>query len=174
MKRFLAILLLALALPAGAQAPPPGLVFAGKPAFTEQQKAALTQLWALFPPRARTARLYVTQVPASAWRYGQWRGWTDESGNIYLKEAEWLGVRGLGLHELGHAYHYIFLTPAEWAEWEAFWAKHSGECGTKYVRVAKNANEGLSELLVCILKPGLPGYSSPSPAALAEGRRLLH
>lgn len=175
MRKVLLVLLLVLALPAQAQAPSGGLVFLdAKAPFTTQQKAALEQLFGLFPQRFRTLRIYVSDVPAKDWRYGGWRGWTDESGNVNLKQTEWLGVRGLGLHELAHAYHYRLLTVAEWAEWSAFWAQHQNELGTRYARVARNADEGLSELIVCLLKPGLPGYSTPSPAALAEARRLLH
>lgn len=181
MRRLLVTLaLLALAVPApaqfGAQSPPAGgLVYLdSKAPFTDQQRLALESLFRLFPPRFTFSHVFVTQVPASAWRYGKWRGWTDESGNVNLKQTEWLGVRGLALHELAHAYHYRFLTPAEWDEWSAFWAKHPGECGTDYKRVARNADEGFSELIVCLLRPGLPGYGRPSPAAAALGRRLLH
>lgn len=143
----------------------------GKP-FTVAHQTAITQLFNLFPPRFQAQQVYIRQLRRSQWTHGeQHYGWCDPSGNITLLAGRWPNVPGIPVHEFGHAYAYQLWTPAQKATWAAFYAKHMGELGTDYAKT--NAQEGWAELVVCVLRPGLPNYRPASPAALAMGRSLL-
>jgi hypothetical protein len=140
--------------------------------FSIAHQKAITQLYGLFPPRFQAQQVYVQQVAERDWKHGSGHyGWCDLSGNITLLAKRWPNVPGIACHELGHAFAYQLWTPAEAATWAAFYPKHKRELGTSYAE--RSADEGWAELVVCILRPGLPNYRAASAAALGYGRSLL-
>ena len=138
--------------------------------FSPAHQKALTSLLTLFPKRFQALETYISQVSEREWKHGTYRGFTDTSGNVELKEGQWWRIRGLAIHELGHAYHYRLITGKAWSDWELFWAKHKREMGTSYGE--KNADEGFSEAVVGVLKPGLGGYGK-LPKVVADYVRGL-
>jgi hypothetical protein len=147
------------------------LKFLPKYPFSPAHQKALQELLALLPERFRKLDTYVSQVPEAEWTHAAFRGFTDTSGNVLLKANQWWRIRGLAIHELGHAARYRLINPQQWAGWEQFWAKNKKQMGTAYGE--QNAEEGFAEAVVGTYRPGLSGYKPIPSAVAAEVRRLL-
>lgn len=121
-------------------------------------RADLRLTWRRFPAALRGLMLEVREESAAILNAGRAghapiEGYSVENA-VYVLDCEHAAfVFG---HELGHVVHARLMTPAQRADWNAYWRQHPGRMPRDYSRTS--AEEGIADCFGALMAVRVPAW----------------